>query len=76
MGDRSGELPFSSSTETRNRGDFVAGSVRVNAAVKSPSFAVEDRLRALELLRRTFYGYTDANEGNRGSDKLQSCHRE
>jgi hypothetical protein len=22
-----------------------------------------ERLRALELLRRTFYGYTDANEG-------------
>ena len=24
---------------------------------------VEERLRALELLRRTFYGYTDASEG-------------
>ena len=24
---------------------------------------VEERLRALELLRRTFYGYTDAREG-------------
>ena len=24
---------------------------------------VEERLRALELLRRTFYGYTDATEG-------------
>ena len=24
---------------------------------------VEERLRALELLRRTFYGYTDAGEG-------------
>ena len=23
----------------------------------------EERLRALELLRRTFYGYTDAGEG-------------
>ena len=24
---------------------------------------VEERLRALELLRRAFYGYTDASEG-------------
>jgi len=24
---------------------------------------VEERLRALELLRRTFYGYTNASEG-------------
>jgi hypothetical protein len=27
------------------------------------SRAIEERLRALELLRRTFYGYTSASEG-------------
>jgi len=27
------------------------------------SWPVEERLRALELLRRTFYGYTSATEG-------------
>lgn len=27
------------------------------------SRSVEERLRAIEFLRRTFYGYTDAGEG-------------
>jgi hypothetical protein len=34
-----------------------------DAVVYWLSRPVEERLRALELLRRTFYGYTDASEG-------------